>query len=182
MQLSRKRMIWISLAVVAAALLWHFRTQLIVAMTFQGEKVSYVMINRAANTTLYSGKLAVDENMVLDGFSVREPWQPSPGIEIPAHNTAAPPDLNHRIPEIANLTWRLSSESGKEKFSGEVVGPFIVRLRNQIPIDVLKKIKGQTPFTLHFFVEIGITPVRVKWILTDHSGDFERIITKGGDW
>lgn len=185
MSLKRWHAVGLATAVLGLGVLWCFRTPILAFVLFRGESVSYAIWNNRTDVELHSLLLTSSEGELAGGeYEVHPPLPPGGGGW--AHGgSAVLRDANHRIPEVAYVSWRIPAKHGQDKFEGTKVGPIPVKLRSRIPTDVLQQIRGSRRYYLEIGVSAGIAPVLVRWRLVDGepAGQLAPIeVQRGGDW
>jgi hypothetical protein len=92
-------------------------------------------------------------------------------------------ELGHRVPESAQVFWRLMPRADQEPYRVDRVGPFEIAIRSQIPPEVLLA-ATEPRHVLQIAVSVGVVPVRLRWRLIGprKDGQGHRQISRGGDW
>lgn len=94
-------------------------------------------------------------------------------------------DTGHQIPEEIVITWREMPPAGGQPYTGELKGPYRVKIRSRIPGQVLKQARHDG-----FVIQIGLTagelPIVFQWQLVDEKKgtDYRGSVTplaQGGD-
>lgn len=93
-------------------------------------------------------------------------WKPSP-----QHPRQMPSfggnHLNpHKIPEEVLITWREMPPSGGQPYTGELNGPYQVKVRERIPKEVLNA-ASKNGYLVELSFSAGELPIRFNWKLID---------------
>lgn len=97
-------------------------------------------------------------------------WRPS--AEYPKRKSAGYggnqyfADTGHKIPDEVLISWREMPALGGQPYTGELKGPYRVKVRPRIPVEVLKQARRDG-----MVVEMGFTsgelPIVFQWRLVD---------------
>lgn len=93
-------------------------------------------------------------------------------------------DTGHKIPEEVMITWRELPPAGGKSYTGELKGPYRVKVRERIPKEVLDAAKRRgVSVALSFGV--GVLPIVFNWQLSDYELDNPKgqikTLRQGGD-
>lgn len=68
----------------------------------------------------------------------------------------------HKIPEEVLITWREMPPSGGQPYTGELKGPYRVKVRERIPDEVLKQAR-RDGFSVNLSFSAGELPILFNW-------------------
>lgn len=96
-------------------------------------------------------------------------WKPSPG-----HPRSLPnfggyqynSDSGHKVPEEVLITWREMPPPGGQPYTGELKGPYRVKVRERIPKEVLAAAR-KDGFSVELSFSAGELPILFNWKLID---------------
>jgi hypothetical protein len=72
----------------------------------------------------------------------------------------------HKIPEEVLITWREMPPSGGQPYTGELNGPYRVKVRERIPKEVLNA-ASKDGYLVELSFSAGELPIRFNWKLID---------------
>lgn len=78
-------------------------------------------------------------------------------------------DSGHKIPEEVLISWREMPPPGGQSYTGELKGPYRVKVREHIPKEVLA-IARREGFSVDISFSAGELPIILNWKLTDYTG------------
>ena len=78
------------------------------------------------------------------------------------------PDSGDPVPEEVKVSWRKLPRAGQALYRGDVEGPYTVKVRSRIPLDVLKKSR-EPGYDLALMFLVGKSPVSFCWRLGDYK-------------
>lgn len=89
-------------------------------------------------------------------------------------------DTGHKVPEEAEIRWRKMPPSSGQPYTGEVVGPFRVKVRSRIPEEALKLARREG-YSIGIEFSVGKEPVMLCWgIVTKNGAKLLGAIMAGG--
>lgn len=71
-------------------------------------------------------------------------------------------DTDHKVPEEAEIRWRKLPPLDGKPYTGEVVGPFRVKVRSRIPDEALKLARREG-YSIGIRFSVGEEPVMLCW-------------------
>ena len=95
-----------------------------------------------------------------------------------------PADTGHKIPDEVTITWRELPPIGGKPYTGQLKGPFRVKVRERIPKEVLQAVSRDGVY-LEMLFSFADSGVLFNWQLTDFDranpkGQI-KVLRKGGD-
>ena len=94
-------------------------------------------------------------------------------------------DTGHKVPEAVLISWREMPAPGGQPYTGKLVGPFQMSLRNKIPPTVLEQARRDN-ISLEFGFASGVVPPYMVWRLEDRNvpsdiGGNPKVLAQGQD-
>ena len=96
-------------------------------------------------------------------------------------------DNNHLVPEEVEVSWRELPSPGGKPYTGELKGPYRVKVRSRIPPDVLRMAR-ENGYVVEVEVTVGELPILLDWQLAEFPGVIDgtgtgliKVIKRGGD-
>ena len=94
-------------------------------------------------------------------------------------------DTGHKIPDEVTITWRDLPSAGGQPYTGQLKGPFRVKVREKIPKEVLQAVK-RNGVSLEMLFSFADSGVLFDWQLVEFksvtgSGRGIDVLRKGGD-
>jgi hypothetical protein len=147
-----------------------------------GESASYALFSASHEKSYQMADLMIDEGFLDERYDVPALPPGAPGWN--GGGLFQSGFNGHRVPERVWVSWRLMPRADQQHYNGDLVGPFEVALRSQIPEEVLLELGNPTvPRRLEVAVSVGVLPVRVRWRLVSVSKSKELVpLRRGGDW
>jgi hypothetical protein len=90
---------------------------------------------------------------------------------------------NLRVPDELEISWREKPQMGALAYTGELKGPYRVKVRSRIPSEVLR-MAGDENYLLHLSFLAGKEPILFNWRLEKYPGTGTGniiIVKQGGD-
>jgi hypothetical protein len=127
----------------------------------------------------------------VDGESSAPPntWKPSAAYpKYPRYtggNNLYPADTGRTVPEEVIITWRSMPPAGGKPYTGQLHGPFRLKVRSRIPAEVLRQIRKEG-VTLRLGFTAGLIPPIMQWDVVNYkvpsdAGGQMKILAQGGD-
>lgn len=89
-------------------------------------------------------------------------------------------DTGHKIPKEVEIRWRKLPPLDGKPYTGEVVGPFRVKVRSRIPDEALKLARREG-YSIGIEFSVGKEPVMLCWgIVTKNGAKLLGAIMSGG--
>jgi hypothetical protein len=94
-------------------------------------------------------------------------------------------DTGHKIPDEVQITWREMPPPGGKPYTGELKGPYRVKVRSRIPEDVLRQAR-RDGVVIQMGFTIGELPIVFQWQLIDTNKPSDYLgnhtpLAQGGD-
>ncbi|GEM_PF-3319481 len=132
-----------------------------------GENASYSVRNSAPRE-MEDVQVVGAAGMPYAG-QLRQPantWKPSAEYPRQMPNFGGNRLNPHKIPEEVLITWREIPPSGGQPYTGELKGPYRVKVRERIPDEVLKQAR-RDGFSVNLSFSAGELPILFNWKLVD---------------
>ncbi|MBB4842637.1 hypothetical protein HNP55_001152 [Paucibacter oligotrophus] len=153
-----------------------------------GENASYYAENKTPRNLYAVQVVGLTNFAYFDSDQAANDWRPSLADPRSVPNFGGDSffaDTGHKVPEEVLVSWREESSPGGKENTGELKGPYRIKMRERIPAEVLR-LARKHGFRVSIAVLTGELPIRLNWQLERFHRDVVPTRTEnlcmGGDW